>query len=237
MDRWTQEFGFRRAGIEGYCLPFAIESLVVDAQARAKLRAEWGLSDETVAILATGEPESRIDARWFTFRAGVLAVTGKPSAVVLPARSDALERAIRYTERHRHAWRIIIENRPLPSLIPACDVALWRCAPERSGAEIFGAHGLSLCAAAGLPCIGEDHPLTRELFGWCDSVRLVPAGDSVAMTRALFDVVELLHAGQLQRAATRNVPRREHWQSRMKEHFFRAAGADAPFPNVSAIPA
>ncbi len=237
MERWTEELGFRRSGIEPFCLPFAVEPPVADVKIRAELRAEWGLSHETVAILATGEPESRIDARWFTFRAGVLAVTGVPSAIVLSAQSDALERALRYTERHRHAWRVIIEDRPVLSLIPACDVALWRCAAARSGMEICGAHALALCAAAGLPCIGEDHPLTRELLGSSESVRLIPPADSVAMTRALFDVVERMHTDRPERGVAPSAPRREQWRARMREHLFRAAGADAPLPRTSALPA
>ena len=109
-----------------------------------------------------------------------------------------------------------------------CDMALWRAGRERSGSEILGAQGLALCAAGGLPCVAEEHPLSREVAAIYPAVRLVPRADTVAIGRVIFETIDAA------RAAPQRVPAPPaslaDWRSRMERNLLRAPGADAPHP-------
>lgn len=232
LDAWEATVRGRRRQVETSLLPLPITIPPCDPAARKALRARWGVSDDVVVILAVGEPEERIDARWFTFRAGVLAVAGIPAAVVVPSRSDGLERALRYTERHHHAWPIFVDDAPLPTLMHGCDIAIWHAGPYGARTEVFGAHGLALCAAAGLPCVAEDHPLSREVAASVSQVRIVPCADSVATSRALFETVDALRAAGPRTAAATSTT--DAWRARMTAQLLSAAGSDAPLPLATA---
>ncbi len=206
-----------------------------DTKARAALRAQWGLPKETLAIVATGEPAERLDARWFSFRAGVLTVSGLPAAIVLPRACRSLERALRYVERHNRSWRVIIDERPLPHLLCGCDMALWHAGGEEcSSGEARGAYGLALAAAHGLPCVAEDHPLSRELLSRPLPPRLAPAGgggggDGAEISRVMFEVAEEIRAAS-RRGIVRDGSTLGPWIARMNTHLARLAGSDAPNP-------
>lgn len=209
-------------------LPFPLGAAPDPAQ-RARIRAEWEIADDIRVIAAVGEPESRLDGRWFAFRAGVLAVGGVPSAVLLPRSCESLERALRFTERHHHAWKVIIDDRPLPQVLPACDVALWRAGVRGPGSEPSAVHGLALASAAGLPCVAEDHPLSRELLTLPNPPILLPPRDTVAKTRAIFDAVD----SPPPHPAQRPQPDPETWRQNFSTHLHAAATKD-PSPLMPA---
>ena len=235
LDAWESALRGRPSRAHSTRLPLPIDVPTSDPAARAAVRARWGVRDDVIVVLAVGEPEERIDARWFTFRAGVLAVAGIPAAVVVPSRSDGLERALRYTERHHHAWPVFVDDAPLTTLIPGCDFALWHAGPRNAPTEVSGAHGLALCAAAGMPCVAEDHPLSREVAQTMSDVRIVPRADSVAAGRALFETVESLRSAPLRvPAAESNI---DEWRRRMSRQLLSAAGSDAPLPLATPSPA
>lgn len=230
LDRWRDVVRVHRSDVDVSLLPYPLRVPTPDPAAREKLRDRWGVGADIMVVIATGEPLERLDARWHTFRAGVLAVGGCPSAIVLPSRSDALERALRYTERHFHAWRLIVDDAPLRELAPGADIALWRAGPDRSGTEIAGAHGLALCASAGIPCVAERHPLSEEVAASFPAVRLSPRDDSVAISRALFETVDEVRERRMRTPAASTV---DEWIARMERSLLRAAGSDAPFPQAT----
>lgn len=232
-ERWSEALGSRRAVVDMGLAPLPIRGVTPDPEARAQLRRRWGMRDDMIVVLAAGEPLERLDARWFTFRAGVLAVAGIPAAVVLPSRCDGLERAIRYTERHHYAWPLIVDDEPLRNLIHGCDLALWRAGPEGSGAEMFGAHGLAMCAGAGMPCVAEDHPISREVAAEFSSVRLVTRSDGVAMGRALFETVDGATHWSKRTPTVDSGDRIAAWCAQMNARLLRGAGVDAPYPESS----
>lgn len=225
LDGWR---GCALGGAHSSLLGMPMVECEMGSEARGALRGEWGVTEETVVILATGEPGERLDARWFTFRAGVLTVAGSPAAVVLPRECGSLERALRYVERHNTSWRVIIEERPLSRLLCGCDMAVWHAGARGSREEIWGAYGLALAASHGLPCVGEDHALSRELLSLGNAPRLVPAGESVALSRAMFDVADEVRAGS-NRGMGRADSTVGEWISRMSNHLMRTAGIDAAF--------
>lgn len=226
LDSWTDALRGHGAAARMALLPLPISPSADAGGARSALRAQWGLADHVMAILPTGEPEARLDARWFTFRAGVLAVAGTPAAIILSPRCNGLERALRFTERHHHAWPVIVDDRPIRALLPACDIALWRAGPSVNGADIVTAHGLALCAASGVPCVAEDHPLSREVMAETIATRFVPRADSVAISRALFEIVDLVResCGRSERLRGSTS---DAWRSRMTARLLQTAGADA----------
>lgn len=173
--------------------PAPIEPSLLAWDRRAGTRARWGVNSQTAVLAALGEPESAVDARRAAYQAGVAAVAGCRQAILVPRAAGQLERALRFTERHRGHWRLIIEDRPLWELLPSCDGALW-VGPEHAGAgsisaaPVAGTTGLAWASACGLPILAEDAPGAREALDGVPRARLVAQGDRMAFSRSMIEM-------------------------------------------------
>lgn len=94
------------------------------SNSRGALRTEWGVQDSDHVVWALGDDPTRIDARAFAYHIGVLALTGRSIVGVVSPSAAHLERGVRFTTRHNGAWRLLIDGRPPPAFVAACDAAL-----------------------------------------------------------------------------------------------------------------
>lgn len=171
---------------------------IATGSTRESLRAEWGADTGTVVIMALGEPIERVDAHAAVFAAGVLGVAGRSALVVAHPRSARLDRALRFAARIRPRRRVIVDDRPAPELLPACDLALW-IEPEgeatRPGGSAYttplGAASLAWADATGLPIVAHEHPAWRSLLA--DSPRCIGVRERTRhdLTRAILAALEL----------------------------------------------
>lgn len=117
---------------------------------RAAARTRWGVDDQTQVVWAASDRTNLADARVFVWHLGVMAVAGRRVAGLVPASARKLERALRFTERHAGAWRLIVDDAPPTSIAPGCDAAL--------AASPWCTESARLAAALNLPWIGSNGP-------------------------------------------------------------------------------
>ncbi len=162
-----------------------------DAEARKRLRAEWRLGDDDVAIglVARLDPMKGhavfLDAaaKAIARRPGLrfLVVGGGAEAPLrrLQARAEALGIAdrVRWTGRRLD----------VPQVLAALDLA--------TSASLFGegfSNALAEAMACGRPCVATEVGDAATILGDCG--RLVPAGDAEALARGWLDLLDRLAA-------------------------------------------
>ncbi|MEO1130763.1 MAG: hypothetical protein AAFX05_13810 [Planctomycetota bacterium] len=157
--------------------------------ARAQLRAMWGVDGNTIVVVAIGEPSRNINAHSLVYAGGVQAVAGRPIVSVIPPEARDLERGLRFTERHHGLWRAIVHDAPTPAVLPGADLAIWKDDPACDfGAATRRAHlgleSLAWAAAFRVPIVAEDRTGVREMVG-DDGAVFVGARSTLAMNRGI----------------------------------------------------
>ncbi len=176
---------------------------------REALRAELGVQPGELAVLMLSDPATRGDVRRFAQVLGMARLTRVPLVGLAPRHAPGWERANRFGNATRRAWDIIAFDGPLASALPAADLAVWIDAdapgewsnsPARSigGGPLLGI----AAAAAGIPVIAPDLPVTREALSAAGDVCLVnhPPG-AVGETRLAGRLLDLALDEHARRAA------------------------------------
>lgn len=194
-DSWVARFTL--LGCPGTVIRPTIAAPEQRDSQRLALRQEWGAGKDTIVITPLGEPAEAIDAHAAVFAAGVLGVAGFPATVVVPPDASRLDRALRFASRIRPSRRVIVDDRPPPSILPGCDLALW-FEPEgestRPGRSVYttplGAVSLAWAEAFGVPIVAHDHPAWRSVLG--ESARCIPVEGRTRhpLTRAILQAIK-----------------------------------------------
>lgn len=175
-DSWAGRFGPTAATASIMPVLSGIERIAsADTDAatetnRVQARQRWGVAHGERVLLALADHPSLIGARRFIFHCGVMAVGGHRLVGVVPPGAAQLERAVRFTRRHHGAWRLVIDDSPVPQLISLADAAMpaslfceWSAALARhAGVSVVGpvdATGDRLAANAALLRVLESAPV------------------------------------------------------------------------------
>ncbi len=129
-DAWASRLGLSAATASTVPIAAGIERMVppdaedASGSARSRARECWGVAPGERVLLALADHAPLIDARRFIFHCGVMAVGGHRLVGVVPPDAAQLERAVRFTRRHHGAWRLVIDDSPMPQLIRFADAAM-----------------------------------------------------------------------------------------------------------------
>lgn len=93
-------------------------------------RAELGIGENETLLVALGGASGSVDAFAFAYLAGVLSLAGVPLVTLVPTSAVSLDRALRFVERHDHAWRSIVADYELPQVLGIADLVAY-LPPER----------------------------------------------------------------------------------------------------------
>lgn len=118
----------------------------------SRAREQWRVSDDERVLLALADAPSFVDARRFIFHCGVVSIAGKRLVGVVPPQAMQMERAVRFTRRHHGAWRLVIDDTPMPHLLGCADAAM----PSSAHSE----WSVAMARAAGVPVV--DAALANE---------------------------------------------------------------------------
>lgn len=88
-------------------------------------RAELDLAEHETLLVALGGASGSVDAFAFAYLAGVLSLAGVPMVTLVPSSAVSLDRALRFVERHNHAWRSIVADYELPDVLGIADLAAY----------------------------------------------------------------------------------------------------------------
>jgi hypothetical protein len=149
-DAWASRFGLAAAAASTVPIAPGIERMsprdfeAASGSDRAQALQRWGVAPGERVLLALADHAPLIDARRFIFHCGVMAVGGHRLVGVVPPGAAQLERAVRFTRRHHGAWRLVIDDSPMPQLIALADAAMpaspfceWSAAfARRSGVRV-----------------------------------------------------------------------------------------------------
>ncbi|MDX2115770.1 MAG: hypothetical protein SFZ24_09180 [Planctomycetota bacterium] len=222
-DLWVARFTLLGAPSRALSLPHA----TLDPDRRARLRREWDLPESTRLVVGLGEPEDAVDARELIFLAGVLAVAGVPTALLTCPGAGDLERGLRFAEFSRPVIRVMVDDRPLDELLPACDLGVWIDLPahpslgHRPGYSLrSGVQSLAWAAHAGLPVVAQDHPASREVLIGAPRAHFAPDRQRRTMTGAMLDALSAF--GPFETADSAESIAR--WRSRLDTELIAAAG-------------
>ncbi|MBL0927472.1 MAG: hypothetical protein IBJ11_07455 [Phycisphaerales bacterium] len=211
-SHWTSELPDARE-VRFVALP--VGSPPDDPGRRAALRGEWELPPDVVLFVPLADPSHQVDAFRVAYQAGVMTVVGRPAAAVVPSTARDLERAMRLVERHENPWPVIVDDRPLPEILPGCDVGLWTEDPftilargEQPGGGDpthvqTGVEAVAWAAAAGVPVIAEDVPRVRDVLPDEDMALFVPPADRLTLNRLCLAVCERRAEAPARAAAAR----------------------------------
>jgi hypothetical protein len=160
-----------------------------DPGARQQLRARWGVDDDTIVVVAIGEPGRSINAHSLVYAGGVQAVAGRPIVSVISPEARDLERGLRFTERHHGLWRAIVYDAPTPAILPGANLAIWKDDPacdfgSATRRAHLGLESLAWAAAHRVPIVAEDRTGVREMVGE-DGAVFVGARSTLAMNRGI----------------------------------------------------
>ena len=179
-----------------------------DPAHRANLREQWDVPEDTIMLLALGEPYDRVDARLATHVAGVLSVAGKPTGVVLPPGARELCRAKRFRDRHINPWPLIVDDRPASELLDACDGALWLGETiewvRRDSTYCISGDLLALAAARNRFIVAPQDSYTRFHLGDQAFEALSPEPTVLGLTRLLSQLIEKPELRQTQIESARS---------------------------------
>ncbi|MFU8829423.1 MAG: hypothetical protein ACNA8P_08315, partial [Phycisphaerales bacterium] len=140
-------------------------------------RDELGIPHDSTVLIALGAPSDSVDAFAFAYLAGVLSLAGMPVVPIVPARARSIDRAMRFIERHDHAWRLVIVDAQLPELIATANLAAY-LPPLRS----------DTAASDAVPSL-------RSELKWLASARLPAVIQAEAPTQRMLDALDDAHAG------------------------------------------
>ena len=122
------------------------------APAGANPRDQWGVTEDERGLLALADAPSLVDARRFIFHCGVMSIAGKRLVGVVSSKAAQLERAVRFTRRHHGAWRLLIDDTPMPHLLGIADAAM--------PSSLHSEWSVAMARAAGVPVV--DAALANE---------------------------------------------------------------------------
>lgn len=94
-------------------------------EAGAITRAQLDLAEHETLLVALGGASGSVDAFAFAYLAGVLSLAGVPLVTLVPSSAVSLDRALRFVERHNHAWRSIVADYELPQVLGIADLAAY----------------------------------------------------------------------------------------------------------------
>lgn len=148
-------------------------------------REDLDIADGETVLVALGGPSGSVDAFAFSYLAGVLSFAGVPIVTVVPPHAASIDRALRFVERHDHAWRSVIAEYDLPEVIGIGDIAAYL--PPARPVETAAAAAPSLKSeigwglGVGVPMIVQaETPIWAMLGGLAEHgsrVLSVPAGE------------------------------------------------------------
>lgn len=181
--------------------------------AARRWREARGLSPDDVLIALLDDPASFPSARKFAFILGALEVSGMRPVGLVPSGTSELARARRFRRSVGLRNRLLIADRPLTSILAACDLGLLLGPVAAPGPARFLLH---LAGAAGVPVItATDDRLTRDLPG-------------VVRARCLASSDHTTDLGRLLLELTEDRPGREQLSAELREHWRAGAGIQAP---------
>jgi hypothetical protein len=168
--------------------PAHVSGRLASPASRASVRAELEIADDEHVMALLADPPSLGDARRFAYLAGLLGVGGVRTVGVIHSASAQVRRALRYHRECQRAWRMIVIDGPLASVLPGCDAAMIDTVvlpthPLRplatTGPAPLTADALAapLALAAGVPLVVPRSTLADDLLG-AGHAPVVAAGDT-----------------------------------------------------------
>ncbi len=172
--------------------PWPVDCALIDAHDREEVRTAWDVPAGAHAIVAIAEPAAACDAWIASFLGAVMTLSTPPLWAIVPAGADQIDRGLRFAERHRHAWQMIVDDAPLPRLLAGADAAVhalsqtWGQSSMRARAD-----GLAWAAAHALPVITEDSSAIDNSTPYLSLARITPQNNrkelAHAVSRSLLD--------------------------------------------------
>ncbi|MCC6321502.1 MAG: hypothetical protein IT438_08735 [Phycisphaerales bacterium] len=129
---------------------------------RAAIRARLGAADDQVVIALLADPSRGAASQRFAFTLGLLYTTGARVFGVVPPGASNLARAKRFVRLHGKGWGFDRADAPLPTVLHACDIAVWDCPASRPAC---GSTLLTAAMGAGLPIVASRHDIATETLG------------------------------------------------------------------------
>ncbi|MFN7020061.1 MAG: hypothetical protein ACK4WH_01875 [Phycisphaerales bacterium] len=140
-------------------------SVRIEPADRAQLRARLGIREDQIAVGLVACPPRQADARRFAFVLGLLYTTGASVSGLVPRGVVNLARASRFVRLHGHGWGFQSSDLPLPTMLSACDLAVWDAPPDRpSDSGTSGSVGLAIAMSLGLPTVATRHGVSEALL-------------------------------------------------------------------------
>ena len=121
-EAWARLLDFSRSGYPVH-RP-SVPAGAINPADRETIRREWEIEPGVVVIWGGGDDLDAVEARRLAYHVGVMNIAGTRAVGVCSSKASQLERALRFTTDHNSPWRLIFDDRPVPRLLPACDVAL-----------------------------------------------------------------------------------------------------------------
>ena len=166
--------------------PWPIDAPRIQACDRIEVRRAWGVPDDARVILFVGEPAHACDAWTAAYLGGVLSLAKPPTWVVVPAGAHQIDRGLRFVERHKHAWGMIVDDAPLARQLAGADAAVHALAPPSRHAHTGArADGLAWATATGLPVIAQASPAIDPNAPHMKRARIAPPDDRRALAHAV----------------------------------------------------
>ncbi|MCC6676580.1 MAG: hypothetical protein IT436_05495 [Phycisphaerales bacterium] len=173
-------------------------------------RQEHRLGEYDVLIALLDEPSHAPNARRFMFILGTLEVAGRVAVGMLPTGTFESARARRFRRAVGLRTRVIIADRPVPSLLSVCDIGVLlgpfddSPRPEGSSAGVARFNAM-LAMSAGLPVVTAEVPGITDGLPEPARAHLTRSHHSTDIGRSLFELVE-------------NPTRRAHVRAALLDH-------------------
>lgn len=187
-----RDFGFRMARADYLPNGFETGDFRPDAEARARLRAEWGIAEDTVVYGLLGRYHPTKDHAGF-LRAARHVLDARPNSRFVLAGPEvtsdnaALMRAVHDAGLADRA-HLLGDRRDVPSVLAALDVYV-----SSSASEAFS-NAVGEAMSCALPCVVTEVGDSAFVVG--DTGRVVPPRDPQALADAMVEVHDLGPAGR-----------------------------------------
>ncbi|MGD9688741.1 MAG: hypothetical protein AB7K52_02730 [Phycisphaerales bacterium] len=159
-------------GVGVTALPTPVAPLGISPDSRRALRDELRIAPDELAVLLLSDPPSHADGRHFTQSIGMARLCDLPVVGMMHRDVPDWPRALTFVRTHCHEWDMLRIDGPLSLALHAADLCVWDPAdrPGSPGASAQGPVLALAAAAAGIPVVAPDSPISREI--------LAPVADS-----------------------------------------------------------
>ncbi len=233
---------WNEAGVPlGTALPLPATGLV-DAPAwqhdRARVRSMLNVREGEGLLMLLGDPPESADAQRMVTMGGMIFHAGTPLLCAAPRRAFQMARACRYAVTHHRAWEIVPLDDPMVRALPGADVVMWEVDEERArllpGKPTGGSLLAGIACSMGVPVVGPDHPVCREVLAGAAGPCLARGKDHPDYAHKL---LPLLHDAPLRRRAGEALA--AAWGERgatAYQHAFEALAALPPLREPPLVP-